>query len=367
MMSFNRLLAVVVCAATVVCCSTVTDAQTKGTRSANQFRGAMLAVDQATDARLRWLESTGIQAIALQLSGSTKDRDAELQACQRISHAKLDLYFWIEVARCPDLADAHPQWMASLQGHTEWRRLFANPPTPGANQVVKTYPWVPILNAEPFQGQLARVGRILEDRPAPQGVFLNDLQGAPSACGCGNHLCRWTSDYGKFRTTTPLGNDAPAAFVAAVQKLVPQARVIPVWTTECEQHDGAKDGLCAGVGCFHGICWKAYTEQLMPVAKQCETLGVLLPYRAFQRDTPVYGQPAGWITSAVKSFQMMPTRHNGIAIAPSRLIAVLQGWDVTEAQVIQQMDVAGRSGVSGYLVSYAEIEQSWEPQVLQWQ
>ncbi len=366
MISLNRLLAIVVWAGIAPCCSTVTDAQTTGQRSAKEFRGAMLSVGQVTDTRLRWLESTGIRAVALQLRGGAEDRDAERQACQRISSAELDLYFWIEVARCPDLADAHPTWMASLQGHTEWRRLFDDPPTPRANEVVKTYPWVPILNKEPFQGQLARVREILEDRPPPQGIFLNDLQGAPSACGCGNHLCRWTSDYGKIRTTTPLGNDAPGAFVAAVQKLAPQSRVIPVWTTECEEHDGAKDGLCAGVGCFKGICWKAYTEQLMPVAKQSETLGVLLPYRAFQRNTRAYGEPAGWITDAVKSFETMPALHHGVAIPPARLIAVLQGWNVTAEQVIQQMDVARRSGVSGYLVSYAEIEQSWEPRILQW-
>jgi hypothetical protein len=104
----------------------------------------------------------------------------------------------------------------------------------------------------------------------------------------------------------------------------------------------------------------------MPVAKQSETIGVLLPYRAFQRDTRAYGEPAGWITNAVKSFETMPARHRGVAIPPARLIAVLQGWNVTEEQISQQMDVARRTGVSGYLVSYAEVEQSWKPHILRW-
>ena len=34
--------------------------------------------------------------------------------------------------------------------------------------------------------------------------FLNDLQAAPSACGCGNTFCRWTPDYGPIRTATEL-------------------------------------------------------------------------------------------------------------------------------------------------------------------
>ena len=229
--------------------------------------------------------------------------------------------------------------------------------------MVKTYPWVPILNREPYQAQLARVRDLLHDRPTPSGVFLNDLQGSPSACGCGNHLCRWTSDYGEIRTSTPLGSDAPARFVADIQKLLPQSQVIPVWTTECEEHDGAKDGLCAGVGCFKGICWRAFTDQLMPVAKESPTLGVLLPYRAFQRDLAIYGEPAGWITTAVRSFETMPTRHQGKAIRPARLIAVLQGWNVSDEQIQQQIRVARRTGVAGYLVSYAEIDQRWEPRL----
>ena len=102
----------------------------------------------------------------------------------------------------------------------------------------------------------------------------------------------------------------------------------------------------------------------MPVAEQSQTLGVLLPYRAFQRDLRIYGEPAGWITHAVKSFQTMPVRHHGDPIPPSRLIAVLQGWDVTDEQVDIQIDVATRTGVAGFLVAYAKIEQGWQPRIL---
>ena len=333
---------------------------------AEMFRGAMLAAEQVTDARLEALKASGTHAVVLQLRDGVDARVEERIACTKIEQAGLQLNYWIEVARCAELADAHPEWMASLQGHPEWRRLFESPPTPRDNEVVKTYPWVPILNEEPFQGQLRRVQHLLDDRPTPQGVFLNDLQGAPSACGCGNHLCRWTSDYGKILTATPKGNRAPADFVAAVQKLLPDAQVIPVWTTECEEHDGAKDGLCAGVGCFKGICWKAYTQQLMPIAANSSNIGVLLPYQAFQRDEPLYGGPADWISHAVTSFQTMPPQHGGQPVAADRLLAVLQGWKVTDKQVARQIEIATKSGVGGYVVSYAEIHQDWRPQIFRW-
>lgn len=172
-------------------------------KQADPFRGALLCAEQVTESRLRSLKSARIRVVALQLRGDAEARMAERQACARIQRSKLALYYWIEVARCPELADAHPTWMASLQGHSQWRRLFKDPPTPRNDEVVKTYPWVPILNEEPYQGQLRRVRKLLEDLPQPKGVFLNDLQGAPSACGCGNHLCRWTTDYGKIRIATP--------------------------------------------------------------------------------------------------------------------------------------------------------------------
>lgn len=340
--------------------------QPSGTKQAQvqrkPFRGALLAVRQVTEQRLGKLKRDGTTAIVLVLSGGDQ-RAAEDAASDRVRKAGLELHYWVEVAHCPELADAHPDWMASLQGHPEWRRLFSDPPTPGENEVVKTYPWVPILSKEPFDGQLQRVKRLLADRPQPTGVFLNDLQGAPSACGCGNHLCRWTTDYGKRRTTTPLKNDAPSKFVAEVRKLLSKSDVIPVWTTECEEHDGAADGLCAGVGCFKGICWKAWTEQLVPVARDSSQIGVLLPYKAFQRDLPIYRKPAGWITEAMKAFQTIPGRYQQPVVPSSHLIAVLQGWDVTEQQIAQQISVVNGAGAAGYIVAFTELDQSWTPQL----
>lgn len=60
----------------------------------------------------------------------------------------------------------------------------------------------------------------------------------------------------------------------------------------------------------------------------------------------------------------MPARQQGQPIAPDRLIAVLQGWNVTEEQVTRQIEVTRRAGVAGVLVSYAKIERSWEPRLM---
>ena len=347
--------------------STAGAAQESQPGPTDRLNGVLLSSAMASADRLRSLAAARNNAVVIELRGnSDASRKREAAAAKRVTQFNLDLYYWIEIARSPELADAHPEWMASLQGHQEWRRLFKNVPIPEADEVVKVYPWTPILYKEAFHAHLQRVQRLLKDVPEAKGIFLNDLQGAPSACGCGNPLCRWTADYGPIRTATPLGPDAAARFIASVEELAPKSHVIPVWVTECEQHDGAKDGLCAGVGCFKGICWTAYTEQLMPVVRRSNRVGVLLPFRAFQRDLPIYGEKAGWISHGIKSFETMPPRHKGKAVPSSRLVAVLQGWDVTDEDVAAQIRMAEKSGVKGYVVSYLKIDQSWQPRVVKW-
>ena len=325
-----------------------------------KLKGALLTATQADDGQLRSLKAQGYNSVVLNLSAESTAQDKD--AAHRIQTAGFDLHYWIEIARCPALADAHPEWMASLQGHQEWRRFFPDLPKPAAGEVVKNYPWVPVLYKETFAAHLERVKELLRDKPAPRGIFLNDLQGAPSACGCGHHLCRWTGDYGPIKTATPLGADAAAKFVAAVKKLAPESRIIPVWATECEEQD--KDELCAGIPCFKNTCWREWTAQLMPVAAEVETLGALLPYRALQRDLPRYGPEAGWIKPALASFTTLPARYQAGGVPPDRLVAVLQGWDVTPEQIKVQITRSGDAGTAGCVVSMMKIEQDWKPVIV---
>ena len=325
-----------------------------------KLKGALLTATQADDGQLRSLKAQGYNSVVLNLSAESTAQDKD--AAHRIQTAGFDLHYWIEIARCPALADAHPEWMASLQGHQEWRRFFPDLPKPAAGEVVKNYPWVPVLYKETFAAHLERVKELLRDKPAPRGIFLNDLQGAPSACGCGHHLCRWTGDYGPIKTATPLGADAAAKFVAAVKKLAPESRIIPVWATECEEQD--KDELCAGIPCFKNTCWREWTAQLMPVAAEVGTLGALLPYRALQRDLPRYGPEAGWIKPALASFTTLPARYQAGGVPPDRLVAVLQGWDVTPEQIKVQITRSGDAGTAGCVVSMMKIEQDWKPVIV---
>jgi hypothetical protein len=329
------------------------------------FRALLISANQATDAQLAAARQAGYNAIVLELRGTHEaEINAERAAAQMLGRCGLALYYWIEIGRCPELAAQQPRWQGSLQGHQEWRRLFPDFPQPGKDEVVKCHPWVPVLYQEAFEAHLTRVRQLLADKPAPEGVLLNDLQGVPSACGCGNILCRWTTDYGPIRTATPAGDDAAAKFVSAVARLAPKAKVIPVWTTECEAPDVAKHGPCAGVGCFEGICWRAYTKQLMPLTDAVPLIGVLVPYRQFERDQPRYGPTAGWIKHALASFAEMPPKRGGKAIAAERLIPVLQGWDAGDEQRAAQIARATEARATGYVMALTKIEQSWEPQLV---
>jgi hypothetical protein len=339
-------------------------------RGPHGLRGALVTAEMASDARLQRLRSAGYSAAVLMLS-DTDERAAadDRQAIERIGEAGLDVYYWIEVGRSPELADAHPRWMASVQGpHPEWRRFHKDFPEPKDDEIVKTYPWVPVFYREAFDAHLARIKKLLATRPAVKEVFLNDLQGAPSACGCGNPVCRWTTDYGPIVMATQLGDEAPAKFVAAVKRLAPGGtQVIPVWTTECEAHDKANERLCAGVGCYKGTCWKVYSRQLKPLAAEANTLGALLLYKEFHQDGPPYKEPAGWIGHALKhGFVEQPAKNGGPAIPTSRVIAVLQGWDVSDGEIQAQINEASGVGAAGYIVALAKIDQSWRPRMLKW-
>ncbi len=326
------------------------------------LRAAMMSPPELTDARLTWCAEHKANGVVFVVDEHTDPTEVKQAARTAREHA-LRCYYWIEIARCPSLADEHPRWMASVQGHDEWRRLFKNPPRPDESQVVKVHPWVPVLYEESFAAHLDRVRAVISNLPPAEGILLNDLQGPPSACGCGNPQCRWTADYGPRRTATPKDDFAARDFLVEVRKLTDK-QVIPIWVTECEQHDEAADGWCAGVGCFRGICWKAYTKQLMPVAEVAPRIGVLLPLVDFRRNTNVEGQQATWIKAAIDSFQVMPPANGGARIEASRLVPVLQGWDVDSGLVEAQLNEARRAGCENWIVSFARIDQSWTPRIV---
>lgn len=316
---------------------------------ADAINAALVTPDQA--AKLTASNEEGFTGAVLYL------REGEFEVARKaaglIVEAGLALYYWIEVGRNTHLATAHPEWMASVQTHTEWRREFPDFPKESATQVVKTYPWVPVLYQESFPAHLERVRALLKGLPGARGLFLNDLQGAPSACGCGNNRCRWTADYGSRTTATTIGPNAAADFVSAVQKAAPGLEVIPVWTTECDEHEPA----CGGVPCFTGRCWKEYARQIAPVEKLSRRLGVMLPPAVSDRSIL---SPSA---NALRSFTEVLPANRGPEIASGRLIAVVPGAELAAGELKRQRGLCRAAGVTNTIVSLTKIDQSWEPRL----
>lgn len=298
-------------------------------------------------------------SIAILVSNADK---ATAQAIERVRKETGHVDYFFEIARNPSMAKSHPEWMASIQGHHEWMRLFENAKKPEKGEVVKVYPWVPVFNREPFEAHVTRVKELLAKLPPPDRIWLNDIQGAPSACGCGHPLCRWTADYGPKQTATKIGDTAPAEFVRRVKKLVPDSEIIPIMTSECEAED--KHTVCGGVGCFEGICWKAFTRQLDQVSRESERIGVACFYKAFERDLPRYKDKSGWIRYAIESFDKMPRARKGVGVQSKRLFAVLQGWDVSDEELQQQILIAERTSPAGHMIVKTKFDQSWTPKII---
>lgn len=318
----------------------------------------LYSADMITDQTLRDCQQRKVSMVLF-----VKSLDNTTINAAKLIQSKLgSVDYFFEIARCEELAKKHPEWMASIQGHDEWMRLFPGMGKPGKDEIVKVFPWVPIFYKEAQKAHLQRIVSATEYLPKPKRVWLNNVQGAPSACGCGHPLCRWTSDYGKVLTASKLGDEAPAKFVEKVKAALPESDVIPIMTSECEEAD--KHTTCCGVGCFEGACWKAFTKQLDLVAQEVKHVGVACFYKEFDRDLDRYGQEAGWTRYALQSFESMPKLRGGKGVSPDRLVAVVQGWNVNEEELNQQTKIARSMQVAGILICKTKVEQKWQPKII---
>jgi hypothetical protein len=70
-------------------------------------------------------------------------------------------------------------------------------------------------------------------------LFLNNVQGPPPGCGCGNLQCRsWYNARGDTVAPSPYEHQDTyftALFMQAVQEQHPALRVVPVLCAECER------------------------------------------------------------------------------------------------------------------------------------
>jgi hypothetical protein len=334
----------------------------------------LVAPNAVTPAQIaRWREE-GFTAIVVLLD-EDHSKEAYRAAATAASSAKIDLYYWVEIARNPRLADAHPRWMASLGMHDDWLARFPSLTKPKKGEVAKAYPWVPLGYSEAFQAHRDRTEQLLGKVPRDyRGLLLNDLQGGPASCGCGNLQCRWAIDYGVPATATKdRVDDAAARFVSAVRELAPGKQIVPVWMTECEDRDlpadkapaGKSTGLCGGVPCALGTCPRAFAKQIRPILDaQPGPLGLLTAQSACGRDAKFYDGAAGWIAASVGYLDSVPISSQKRGVPHNRLWLVVQGTpDQGDAEKAART-VARSLRPEAIVVARVPLDQSYEPRVI---
>ena len=206
-----------------------------------------------------------------------------------------------------------------------------------------------------------------------RGLLLNDLQGGPASCGCGNLQCRWAIDYGVPATATKEGaDDAAARFVSEVRKLTPGKQIVPIWMTECEERDlpaakapnGKSTGLCGNVHCATGTCPQAFATQLRAlVDAHPQPLGLLTAQQSCGRDAEIYGGPTGWISASVAYL-------DSISLAPVRRLPHEQLWLVVQGTAKnRETEMAPRKAAlsqqpGAVIVARVPLDQSFEPRIM---
>jgi hypothetical protein len=205
------------------------------------------------------------------------------------------------------------------------------------------------------------------------GILLNDLQGGPSSCGCGNVQCRWATDYHVARTGSALGDDAAARFVREVESVAGAHPVIPVWTTECEHEDlpsekqpnGKSTGLCGQISCAVGTCPKDFTKQWKNLVNdRTNAIALLaLPYQ-FARTNAAFTHGAAWIEQPVAYLDETLPKNGGARFPHERLWVVVEGSAPDEELAARK--AALQTGAANIIVTRVRLDQSYEPRVIPW-
>jgi hypothetical protein len=339
-------------------------------QDAKTFEGLIIDPDAVTPESVDAWRKEGFDVVVVVLN-ERFEAAVYHKAAMTITANGLDLYYWIEVGRNPTFANEHPEWMASLGSHDDWRKGFPNTPQLQDGGVAKAWPWTPIAYREAFDAHVTRIKGLLGRIPADyRGILLNDLQGGPSSCGCGNLQCRWAIDYGVPATAEKItGDDIAAKFLADVSQLATGKDFIPVWTTECEQEDMALEkqakhawttGYCGSVDCFN-YCQDRFAEQWIALhAKHRGPTAILCLHKEFQRTRAEYGPPANWIKRAVQYFDQKELK----TVSQSKLWLVVQGFGVPREEEQAAREAALDPRVDAVLVARTRIAQSYEPRLM---
>jgi hypothetical protein len=316
------------------------------------------------DAVLKTLKAQGFNAVVARVDEETPSSYLLwLPAAAR--RVGLAAYLWIDVGRNPRLADRHPEWIAGMGMHEDWRRLFPDAPRPKAGERIGVYPWTPIWYREVLEDRRQAILRQLRGRTEGlSGVFLNQVQGSPSACGCGNDQCRWTVDY-RMQGGPETVEEAPAAhLISLLEKELPGVAWIPVWVPECEEVDmgPGSTGYCGTVGCFKGLCWKESTRELEPLVSG--PMAVLLARDLFHRHLARYDPQGGWWHVGLRELEEIPPRNGHPGLARGRVTTVVEGRPGAGPREKGVCDRALEAGAGGVLVSEIALDESWEPRII---
>lgn len=317
--------------------------------------------------RLDSFKARGFNALVLSVDEETPAETIE-SARRSAEEARLRLYLWIDVGRNPRLADSHPEWIAGMGGHEDWRARFPKAPQPKEGQRIGVYPWVPIHYQAVLEDRKAAIVRQLRGHARGiAGVFLNGVQGAPSACGCGNDQCRWTVDY-MMQGGPEKARGAPSALlVSHLQDELPEVEWIPVWVTECEKVDQDPEGTgyCGTVHCYSGECWKDSTRELEALSGAANgRLALLGATRLFRRDLPRYQAAGGWPAEALRLLATQPPRYKREPLPAARFVLVLEGAGLSGEEEKALLESASAAGARGAVLSSIPLEEGWEPRLI---
>ena len=337
------------------------------------LRAVLVDPESVTAAAVvRW-KSEGFRALVLDLDDSHV-ADVYARSAEFAGAEHLPVYYWIEVGRNLALAREHPEWLSALGRHDDWHRRHPHAPLPKTGEVAKAWPWVPIGYRGAFTAHLARINRSLQRVPKGfRGLLLNDLQGGPASCGCGNLQCRWAYDYGVPATADSLeGPDIAARFLTEVRRHAPDKELIPIWTIECEEADlpqrdpdKPSTGLCGSVRCAGSRCPSEWTKQWSALLDSHRgPVGLLALHGELGRNGARYGDSARWIDDALRYVEQTPKAHGGASLPRSRLWLVIQGYELPAAEIEAAERRALQSGAAAVVVARRRIDQSYEPRIV---
>ena len=342
--------------------------------AAKPIEGIIVEPAQVSVENVALWKGEGKTAVAVVLD--EKFGKEQILAAEKNAAGALELYFWIEVGRNPALAEAHPEWLASLGIHGDWHKNFPASPVPDKGQVAKAWPWVPIAYRGAFDAHLKRVATLLERTSGNyRGLLLNDLQGGPASCGCGNLQCRWAIDYSVPATAPKLeGSSIAADFLAKVRVLAAGKSIIPIWTTECEDQDLAikngrfSSGYCGSVPCSMKTCPIEFSKQWAALRKgDAGALGVLALTGEFKREKNDPAKEGGWIPRVVE-YLNASSQGAEVSAVPNKindkLWLVLQGYDSSPEQIAADRADAGKLGVAAIFTARTRIDQSYLPKIV---